>query len=273
MTPLLPELGPRDTYVEVYFTTLHPASLAGFSNVLTTARPANPGNAIEKSAELISARVSELTGDERPFFITKPPSDQNKLHGSVYEACENDPSITSCVVTCIVKSDMGVCASSHVESFLEKDTKRPRAYLLGTNGYVLKRGSRTIYSGRARDMSEYSTGWKNSMKLSIGQETLLDVPALMSGTLTSRTRKYRLFSVDMVDHSSGIDYGDGPIRVVHSKSPELDVPLILGKDIDTDILLTSAPTLATAAVAVTQSLVSEELQRRSEYATTDPWRL
>lgn len=272
MNPLLPELGPRDTYVEVYFTTLHPASLAGFSNVLTAARPADPGNAIEKSAELISRRVSELTGDERPFSIPKPLADNHKLHGSMYESRENDPGITSCVVTCIVKSDMGVCASSHVESFLEKDVKRP-SYLLGTNGYVLKRSSQTIYGGQERDMSEYSIGWKNSMKISIGQGTLLDVPALMSGTFTSRTRKDQLFSVDMVDHSSGIDYGDGPIRVVHSKSPELDVPLVLGKDIDTDILLTSAPTLATAVVATTQSLVSGELQRRSEYATTDPWRL
>lgn len=271
----LPHVGPRQAYAEVYFTHASAHDTAGFSKVMCGERGPDNGNAVGQSAAAIRDRLMAVTGADARLDPTAVPiygyTSIRPGLGSKDEPLSPTDADARCIVTAIVKTPLGIRASSHVER-LRQPTREP--LVTSPNGLALTRATSGTQSGMPSRIVDFSTRWaEHARRVAIGQHTYLNLMSFFLHTSPSRTTGGNgdLLSCRITSQHDRLDGMDDSIRVLDRTDHEFDHVAVSGHDIVADMSLATTPTIATALTLSSDMLVSDEANRKSTYAVTSPW--
>lgn len=269
----LPHVGPRQAYAEVYFTHATADDTISFSQVTRGDREPTEGNALESSAAAIRHRVIEAVG--RPVRLDPILPHVMAPHVATVGNIPKTPReveglVPCCIVTAIVKTPLGVRASSHVESVAPAQRVH---HVSGTSQTrLVTRGTQV---GVPSHPTDFTKDWSvRARNVEIGQHSYINlmsffIPAQRSCRSTSSTKP--LLSFDLVSRHHILDETDSSIRVLDRTDAQFDRGIRAGHDIVTDMELLATPTIATSFMTSSTALVSEEENRKSKYQVTDPW--
>lgn len=275
MHDLLPHVGPRQAYAEVYFTHTTASAAVGFSEVMCGTRKPGSGNAVELSAAAIRSRVAGVSGADVRLDPTAVPIYVD-AYANPHGASTNGPLSAAdidarCIVTAIVKTPLGIRTSSHLE-FLRSRTTDP--LITSDNGLALTRATSGTQYGMPSKVADFSTRWSgHARRIAIGQHTYLNLLSFFQHAAPSRTTggSGSLLEYEVTSKHEGLAGIDDSIRVLDRTDPEFDHVAVPGHDIVADMDLAQAPTIATALMVSSHELVSDEANRKSTYTVTRPW--
>lgn len=269
----LPHVGPRQAYVEVYFTHATADDTISFSQVTCGDRKPVGGSALESSAAAIRRRVIEAIGKPVRLNPLLPHVTTPRIAAVGHaprSASEVEGWVPCCIVTAIVKTPLGVRASSHVESVAT--TQRAHYVSATPQTSLVTRGTQV---GVPSHPTDFTKDWSvRARNVEIGQHSYINlmsffIPAQRSCRSTSSTRP--LLSFDLVSRHHVLTDIDPSIRVLDRTDAQFDRRIRAGHDIVTDMELLTTPTIATAFMTSSTALVSEAENRKSKYQVTGPW--
>lgn len=271
----LPRVSPRQAYVEVYFTYTTVGEADGFSLALSGARGPSGDSALENSAAALRERIEASVGSRVRLDPLRSPITHSRRQPMAGGRVENPgpgvPNAPCCIVTTLIKTPLGIHASSHMEKIYDTQVQRHG----DTFSLTSARATEGTRVGNPASTTDFSKGWSvRARGVDIGQSTCLNLMPFftnISGPCRLRAKSSSLLSLELESRHDIVAGIDPSVRVLDRQHPELDRIYVAGKDIIVDMELLKAPTIATAFTALSPELVAESDARRARYAVADPW--